>query len=85
MNNLDKEVKALQAQMKKDQLCPAEPIIVDNQRHEFFTYINDKEEEAYYIAMSYPAGRTSPILFCSYSLITKPIQYFYSSPDREKI
>lgn len=81
MNNLEAEIKKLKAQMTKDQLCPAERIIVDDQRHEFITYINGKKEEAYYIASHYPGGWARPVLGCTYGLLNKPIQYHYSSPD----
>lgn len=85
MNNLEAEVKLLQTQMKKDQLCPTERVIADNKRHEFFTHIKGKEEEAYYIAMPYPGGWSNPILSCTYGLLNNSIQYTYTSPDREII
>ncbi|GEM_PF-6590758 len=85
MTNLEAEVQVLRTQMKKDQLCPEEPIIADNLRHTFFVHKSGKDDEAFYVAMPYPGGFISPILSCTYGLLNESLQYSYTSPEREKI
>ncbi len=80
MNNLEAEIKNLKAHMAKNQMCPTEHIIVDDERHEFFTLINGKKEEAFYIASPYPGGWIEPVLSCTYGLVDQPVQYHYTSP-----
>lgn len=76
------ERKPLEQHMDNNQLKPSQPIIADNKRHIYTTYISGKPREASYIAMRYPVGYFSPKLVCTYGLTDEATEHTYVSANQ---
>lgn len=85
MKTHDKELLPLKEQMQKNNLLPAENILVDNQRHIYWGSKNDLPKQASYIATRNPVGKRGPRLICSYGFIDEKKQFTYSSFNRNTV
>lgn len=78
--DVNSELQALRNHMTVRQLAPSEPIIADNDSHDYMVKIKGELKQARYIATTYPLEEdpAGPTLVCSYGL-WDDIPYNYSS------
>ena len=79
MQNNEQELLHLKKHMKMNNMLPAEEIIVDNKRYDYWITKDGVTTQASYFAISDPLDVEGPSLICSYGLHDEVKQFSYTS------